>query len=301
MRRANLPDKVVKLNAMTIETAFPTKGALAAELLPRVRVDIWTYGCGHKSTNIATGDNPGCVVFPLPAAFNPLDGPCREGPVDCDGYGGDYLVPVCRPVWTRLSEPPIPVVNGVPGTPGRGGRRAPLLSYPAFRIDEYGRLAVRWDQHLHALPVGRYAANVLVDGVVCGIFEIDKTYCCPLDVRDAQSADLVNPPARQPKPEGVTDVFDAIYDWTSTTTCQLNPGDTTVAVADSGALCDTVLCRQPQLVITDGVTREVVTFVGCIGENRLELERSGANTIQAGAIIRFEWTPDNVVAAAEGC
>lgn len=303
LRRSDIPQTVLRFTADTMETAFPTSGPLDQEYLKRVKVEVWDLASCHSYQPAGHHAHiRGCIAFPLHKSFNPLidDGHCRIGPVDCEGVGGSFVLPVCHPVPNHWPPPPIPVVNDAPACATLSSRARPVLVYPAFRIDPAGRLAVRWDKHLHALPRGRYEVRVLVDGLVCGIFEIDKSYVCPIETGGAVSTELAEPPERGPKPEGVSDMFDDIYDWTSTTTCQLGPGDTTVSVKDADVLCGAVLCRQPELVITDGITREVVTFQGCV-DGKLQIGRGGANTIQAGAIIRFEWTAANTQAACEGC
>lgn len=296
MRLSDIPQQVLQLTPDTAETAFPTRGTLAAEDLGRVLFEVWEIG---SPGGYYAGVTPPGSCIDVPRVFSP--GSTKTGAVDAAGVGGSVLVPVWHPVWSDWPLPPIPIVNGAPA-PFSGRRQPiPLLTYPAFRVDEHGRIAVRWDQKLHALPRGRYEARVLIDGLVCGLFEIDKNYLGAVELAAMASKELVQPPPRGDKPEGLTDMFDEIYTWASVTTCQLNPGDTVVKVKDAAQLATATLCKQPQLVVTDGVTREVITFIGTAAENQLSVERSGATPIQAGAIVRFEWTPENVALAAEGC
>ncbi|PZO72265.1 MAG: hypothetical protein DI640_12890 [Sphingomonas taxi] len=301
MRRIDIPHYVLKLGPDTWETAFPMQNGIAAEYLSRVRIEVFSLDCCRPC-----GQNPGCVVMPV--VFEPTvifrdnddSYSCgRTGPVDCNGIGGSYVVPVIGHVWSRV-PPVIKVVNDRPVYGDYYSANHPLLVYPAFRVDERGRLAVRWDQKLHELPAGRYEARIVVDGLVCGSFELNKDYCCPITPAKMTSIDIRDVREVGPKPEGITDMFDAIADWSSVTTCQLEAGDTIVSVEDAGNLCTSVLCRQPELVINDGITREIVTFLGC-SEGKLMIERTGTTTIQQGAIIRFEWTVENVRNAMEGC
>lgn len=306
MRRSDMPDEVFVIGPDTIETAFPVSGTTDRTLLPEIAVEVWDLAACKGSTRVSYNDGwrptpKPCVVFPQypPSIYERFDdGLARIGPVDCDGVGGSFLLPVCHDVPNHWPPPAIPVVDDAP-VRGRTHSRTPVLVYPAFRFDEFGRLAVRWDRQLHALPQGRYEVRVTLFGNVCGTFEMDKTHGC-IDLGSAVSRDLKEPPERGPRPEGITDMFDAIDTWTSTTTCQLNAGDTSVGVVDADLLCGATLCVAPELVISDGVTREIVKFQGC-ADGKLLIERSQAATIQAGAIIRFEWTAGNTRIACEGC
>ena len=291
MRLSDIPQHVLHLNEDTAETAFPTRGTLTADDLGRVAIEIWEIGAAQCQSFTD------CVE--VPRVFSP--GSTKVGPVDANGIGGSVVLPVFHHVWSDWPLPPIPVLNGVPMAAVMNRQPAPLLRYPAFRVDEHGRIAVRWDQRLHALPRGRYVAQVIIDGLVYGMFEVDKTYAAVLDVAAMASTDMVQPPPRGDKPEGLTDMFDEIYTWSSVTTCQLNAGDTVVRVKDAAQLHNAVLCKAPQLVITDGVTREVLQLISATSAQELAVERSGATPIQAGSIIRFEWTPGNIALAVEGC
>lgn len=295
MRRSDMASATLKLGPDVIETTFPVNGDITAAQLGRVKIEVWAFdGCGYADANLHPG-----VIY-APKVWSP--GSTKQGPVDACGVGGSVMVPVFRPVFTDWPQPPIPVVNDQPVEPGAFRRHGvPLLTYPAFRMTPNGELAIRWDQKVHALPRGRYEARVLIDGIVCGIFEIDKRYEYTIGLDSMYSADIEQPQDRGTKPEGVTDMFDEIYDWTSVTTCQLNSGDTRVSVKDAGPFATVTLCKKPQLVIMDGVTREIVQYVGYTADNIMQIVRSGTAPIQSGAIIRFEWTPDNVTTAVEGC
>ncbi|PZO62839.1 MAG: hypothetical protein DI636_12260, partial [Pelagerythrobacter marensis] len=243
MRRSDIPTVLFSISPDAIETAFPTDGVVDPSMLPLITAEIWGFD-RRRWRDMPPWVNPGCVVFPL--VYHPIK------PLDphCPRHGGDVVVPVCHRVWSDWPLPPIPVINDRP----LGDvlyHNVPLLTYPAFRIDERGRLAFRWDQKLHALPSGRYEVRIVVDKITCGTFELDKRYCCPVKLEQPTTVDLVQPEERGPRPAGISDMFDEIYEWSSVTTCQIDASTTVVTVADRGNLCDT-LCKQPELVITDG-------------------------------------------------
>jgi len=68
-------------------------------------------------------------------------------------------------------------------------------------------------------------------------------------------------------------------------------------------LCAITLCRPAQLVIVDGVHREIVEWRCDAGEIVIERGKGGTTPqrFPAGSIVRFEWTEQNVVYAKDGC
>lgn len=318
MRRADLPKSVIRLTEDTIETCFPVTGgaqtlARAQEHIDRFEVRIKRLGSvntqrgnprghfGHMYWSPAAHhDHPahskcmGTVLFPTVWR---TDDPCGED--DCRP-NGDVIVPVTHCVPSRWPLPCIPVIDDLPAYGRVHGNEDVLLTYPVFRITPNEGLCVRWDRHLHELPVGRYAAYVYAENVLCGVFEMDKRYCCDVDLRSPKSKEITRLPELMPKPEGVTDMFDAAINWSSTTTCTMNPGDTLIGVADLGPFCTETFCKPPEVVIRDGVSQETLKVMGC-QEGQLLVERTGTAKFQGGATIRFEWTANNVKCAAEGC
>lgn len=294
MSRRDLPQSVIKLTANTLETCFPACGnaSLAASMLDRFEVRIKRAGQKQDTGLLGAGGTPIDVAIAFPSSYRAV--------ADCT-LGGDVLVPVWHYTCSKWPLAPVPVVQDQPVYARAYGYEGVLLVYPVFRIDANGNACVRWDSQLHELPAGRYAAHFYVDGILCGVFELDKRHCCPIDLGKPTSAEAECVPEMHDTPEGVTDMFEPIYSWSSNTTCQIEPGDTLLKVKDTGSLCTTTFCKAPELIIRDGVTTETVKFVGCTPEGYLMVERGGANTIQGGAVIRFEWTANNVQSACEGC
>lgn len=64
-----------------------------------------------------------------------------------------------------------------------------LLRYPAADYDA-GYIGFRWDDELHALPVGRYIAEIQVDCVPCGRFELVQPLCAHHVGKTSRSKDI---------------------------------------------------------------------------------------------------------------
>lgn len=103
----------------------------------------------------------------------------------------------------------------------------------------------------------------------------------------------------------MTGVFNQIEAFHTRLCAPLERGETWVKVPDEALqfLSSLTLCRPAQLVITDGVNREVVEWEVVNGQ--LIVNRAQGGTEQhkfpAGSELRFEWTAQNVTYEVQGC
>jgi hypothetical protein len=188
----------------------------------------------------------------------------------------------------------------------RRGTHHAVLKYPAFDITPSGA-SFRFDSKLNTLKRGRYLFTVKhKDCQVCAEIEIDITKSCV--VKDIMPT-LVKALAPLPKidaPQGATPMYDAISTLNIELCSPLIEGQATlpISITDAAALCAIVLCKPVELVISDGVNREIVEFSGCAG-GIPALSRAKAGTAQAkfpkGSSVSFYWTQANTVRAMGGC
>lgn len=188
----------------------------------------------------------------------------------------------------------------------RGNDEPWLLEYPQFDTDLQGRPRFILDDKLTALQAGRYEVAVLRDCEVCGYFELVLDNPCPVDVGSADASYGETVKIVNGEIPDVTDVFQEINTLEINLCAVLEPDAVVLplAQADKDALCALVLCRAVELMISDGVKSEIVSFSGC-ADGTVPVLRGQAGTsparFPAGSDVCFTWTTNNVAAAAEGC
>ena len=185
----------------------------------------------------------------------------------------------------------------------RRGTQQWLIRYPAWELKDDGRVCFMFDSQFPTKD-GRYEAEIRYNDVVLGIIELHVP-------RRALVADKDVQPMRQrhfqapPKPQGVTDMYEPIESFQAHLCAILEPENTVLPISDDlkAQLCSLTLCRPAQLVINDGVHREIVEWRCDAGEVILERGKGGTvpQRFPAGAVIRFEWTEANVTNAMQGC
>lgn len=188
----------------------------------------------------------------------------------------------------------------------RRGSHHAELKYPAFTITPAGA-TFRFDSKLNKLKRGRYLFTVKhKECDTCAEIEINLTNNCI--VKDEMPT-LIKSLAPLPKidaPQGATPMYNAIASLNFELCSPLLEGQTTLPLtaANAASLCAIVLCKPVELVISDGVSREIVKFSGCTAGAPM-IERGQAGTTQAkfpkGSSITFYWTQANTVHAMEGC
>lgn len=201
----------------------------------------------------------------------------------------------------------LPSIDGVWMYVRRVGKTDWLVKYPAWEIDDEARICFFLDDLLAAEP-GRYEAEIrLVEGAtetVIGVLEL----AVPRGLRLIHTADVATKTASwyaPPKPDGVTDMFQQIETFSAALCRILEKDDTLLPISsdDAARLCAISTCRPAQLVLTDGIHREVVEWRCDNGEIVLTRAVAGSTPqrFPQGALIRFEWTEDNVLNAMQGC
>lgn len=190
----------------------------------------------------------------------------------------------------------------------RGGRDCAtwLLQYEHFDNDDRGNMRFIVDSKLFALPEGRYEAQVRQGETECGSFELVLDKTCALDVQSVATATGEDVKIINGDIDNVTDVFNAINTLDVQLCAVLEPTATVLPLSttDRDALCAITLCRQVQLMLTDGVKSEVVGFSGCtngVVEVVRGMEGTSVSRFPAGTSLSFTWTSANVTAAVEGC
>lgn len=181
-----------------------------------------------------------------------------------------------------------------------------LLEYAQFDKDNEGRLRFIIDDKLFALSDGRYECVVMQGCDTCQHFQLVLDKRCTiavgsLDAVDGETVKIVNGEI-----PNVTDIFQTINTLELNLCAVLEPDVNVLPLSqsDKDAMCALVLCRAVELMISDGVKSEVVSFSGCTDGN-VVVARGQAGTsparFPAGSELCFTWTTNNVVAAAEGC
>ena len=182
-----------------------------------------------------------------------------------------------------------------------------LIKYPAWEYDEQGFVHFRFDDQFPAEP-GRYHAEIYDDEAREFLgwieFEVPRR-------RQFRSVDRVIPVP----PHGNIELKDKPGNWDMfqqiegfrTALCRILERDANelpIPAAKAAELGRMTMCKQPQLVIDDGVYREIVEWRyegGKIMLTERAVGGEGPYRFPRGAEVRFEWTSDNVVRAQEGC
>lgn len=182
-----------------------------------------------------------------------------------------------------------------------------LLEYKAFAV-EGASIIFRFDSQTERLPPSRYEA-VLLDGCKeCGSFELKVTDRCAVSLRSHSVLPYHGVAPQTRRPEGANAMFDTLAGFEVTSCAVYEVGGTglPLSATDRAALCAKLVgvCRPVELVIDDGVNREVVLVSGCtsgIPNIQRAQGTSRQHRFPAGTTIRFEWTMANVAAMAAGC
>lgn len=177
------------------------------------------------------------------------------------------------------------------------------LEYPAWDIDDAGGIRFIFDQKFFDQKLGRYEAELSYDGEPCATVELDYRRDCIVKGVKPVALKRVEP-CYPSAPQGVNPVFDQLYTF-CTTLCAIMEKDAQVLpICAPDVLCDLVLCRPVQLAVDDGVHHELVEFAAC-SSGQVVVTRGVGGTVPqrfpAGSRVMFVWSPDNVLAAVEGC
>jgi hypothetical protein len=188
----------------------------------------------------------------------------------------------------------------------RRGKDAWLFEYPVWDRED-GRAVFRLDSQFLTAKAGRYEAELRSGCAVCHTFEL--VLSAPCDTRPT----IVCPEAADrlvlhtEKPEGLTVVvFESIQNFCATFCDTLEKDEDVLPLSaeDKDFLCEQVLCKPVELVVSDGYKTETVLFSGCeAGEPVVERCRAGTQLrrFPRGAKVCFSWTAYNVTAECEGC
>lgn len=173
-----------------------------------------------------------------------------------------------------------------------------LIAYPYFGQTLCGRAEFRLDGEVHKLPHGSYDAVLVVDCTECASIRLVKPFCPAVSVAGVEASHYTAPPAPGEAIEGVEPVFETYYGFTAVTTCVLSAADGFVSITPAIPLPTT--SPLPELVLSDGVNREVVTLKSASADGKTLSIKRGAPALKfpAGAVFQFEWTPNNVKAVA---
>lgn len=185
----------------------------------------------------------------------------------------------------------------------RRGTASACLKYPAFDIGADGSLVFRFDPKILDLSPGRYKVEVRRGCDSCAVLELVVPRCVTGSRIETIATHTVTPVTTGPTEVIVfADIVTLSIDL-----CRALEKNQTVlplTAADAAALCAIVLCCPVQLVLDDGVNREVVEFSGCV-DGAVVVERGVAGTkptrFPAGTTLRFEWTASNIQHECEGC
>lgn len=180
-----------------------------------------------------------------------------------------------------------------------------MLEYPVLMRRPDGSFVFRFDAKMETLQPGRYDAFVFVDDTPCVAVEITIPKMCPAE-SVAVAPLLFHGQVDPEPPQEINDVFLPIATFSADLTQPLATGATVIPLSDTArtALCGATLCRPVELVLDDGVQREVVLFEGCVGGAvvvKRGLYGAPPAVFPRGSQLRFVWTPANVQAACEGC
>lgn len=178
-----------------------------------------------------------------------------------------------------------------------------LLKYPAWDLSCDRWVEFRWDDKLFALPPGRYEAELRNNGFPCAMVELIIGPDCAVSARRHRPIHDNTSAYPLDKPAGANAVYDTIAGFKATLCAVLERGATTLPLCgpDLAALCSASLCKPVQLVISDGVNTEVITFSGCEMGNPV-LTRGGVQyKFPIGADVYFAWTAANVAGAMTPC
>jgi len=177
------------------------------------------------------------------------------------------------------------------------------LEYPAWDLDEAGGVRFLLDALFFDQKQGRYEAELTYDGAHCMTVELDYHRNCALKSGKPKTIRRVEP-CYPSAPVGVNPVFEPLYTFCTTLCSILERDAQALPLCDTGPLCSMVLCRPVQLAIDDGVHHELVEFAACASGSVVVTRGVGGTTPQrfpSGSRVMFVWSPDNVVAAVEGC
>ncbi len=177
------------------------------------------------------------------------------------------------------------------------------LQYPAWDRADDGGVCFRFDDALCALGE-RLDAELLYNGLVFGHLEIrviKPPYILTNEItvmrRTAFPYALLAPP-------GVSAVFEPFYNLYAPLQAILeaNASEVPLCTEPRDALCAIPVTTPVQFVLDDGINQEIVGYAGpTLG--RVVVTRGQGGTTQrrfpAGTVLRFAWTPANVVAAQE--
>ena len=185
----------------------------------------------------------------------------------------------------------------------RRGKQDWLLKYPAWEHGDDGTVCFLLDDQFPT-EHGRYEAEIRHGDVVLGVVEL----AVPRNMRVGLGEPLAVKAASwyaPPKPDGVTDMYQQIETFSAALCRILEKDDIILPISADKVqqLAGIALCRPAQLVITDGVHREIVEWRHDNGEIVIERAKGGTvpQRFPQGAIVRFEWTEDNVLNAMQGC
>lgn len=251
-----------------------------------------TPGCGPACGCVSCGAN-----FCQPA-HDPCEPPLKcnvKFTLSCDAVGVSFSPRECGG----------PVdIERIEGRVRRRGRAKWLLSYPAWDTDDNGYVQFRFDKHFRDLKPGRYEFQIREVGACkpCGSAEITIKERCPLDLTKRTLVKKATPtfPSRPP---GATPMFDAVQTFAASLCQPMERGDTVLRLnsADMAALCGVQLCKPVQLVLTDGINHEIVTFTGCTSGVPTVTRGSPQYKFPRNATVKFEWTAANATNALAGC
>ncbi|MFV0512498.1 MAG: hypothetical protein ACK5MY_02510 [Jhaorihella sp.] len=179
---------------------------------------------------------------------------------------------------------------------GCGSRQARyLLRYPAYDV-KGEKVGFRWDDNLHALPPGRYTAEVRMCDRVCHEFEFISPDCREVG-GEGTVENLLYQGGGCPLPDGQRDdtggTFTLWHNYAGKLIMPTRESSMTLEVDPPPFKETRDLEVQPQLILTDGVIEEVVD-VRYVNGHVVGVERGGENAWPVGTCIRFAWTPDNL-------
>lgn len=271
-------------------------------------------GCGCAPPNQTTGNVPTIAgkAFPeckpcCPPEPHPCAPPC-DPPVHvircyqkirltCDTLGTLFPAQSCG------CSGPAPNIANVEAWIRRRGECEFRLKYPAWDVSCDGWIEFRWDDQLFALKPGRYEAELRNNGFVCGRVELIIGPDCTISARrhrPLQGRVLAYPTT---KPAGANAVYDAIAGYKATLCAVLERGATVLPLCgpDLAALCAASLCKPVQLMISDGVNSELITFSGCVTANAAIERGSPQFKFPIGSEVTFVWSAQNVAGAMTPC
>jgi hypothetical protein len=211
--------------------------------------------------------------------------------LDCGAAGVSFPAALCGCAG-------LPAIEGIDALVRRRGQECWQLKYPAWELTEGGRVAFRFDALFAALTPGRYELQLRKDETPCGSVELDLRAACPADVASPEVVRASS--VKWPKaPSGVHPVYADYVGWSAELCTILEKGSSVLPLCQEGItqLCGKTACKPVELVLSDGVSTEIVAYLGCVG-GVPQIDRPNPNKrFPMGSIVSFEWTNANATNA----